>query len=230
MLANAETLMDVDGSAAEEALGAEALAVAPASAANGPDDSAYPAGRLVLVRDEGKTAAELIAELEADPRVAFAEPNALVRTDGEAEEAAQGALASDAAAAGAPDQDSGGAGRRARPTKRPTMRGRRARKMPTAWQPTSPAFCGASTTTGAWRASPQARPAIWTTRLEQHGAAGALEEVVVAVVDTGVDAANPDLAPVMWEASPELQQEIGGDKHGFAVGGDAVAGITSTPA
>ena len=58
-------------------------------------------------------------------------------------------------------------------------------------------------------------------------AAGDLEEVIVAVVDTGVDAANPDLAPVMWEASPELQQKIGGDKHGFAVGGDEEAGITS---
>ncbi|MDM8246346.1 hypothetical protein QUW40_07005 [Collinsella tanakaei] len=32
-------------------------------------------GTLVLVRDESRTTEELIAALEADPRVAFAEPN-----------------------------------------------------------------------------------------------------------------------------------------------------------
>ena len=239
VLANAETLMDVDGSAAEEALGAEALAVAPASAANGPDDSAYPAGRLVLVRDEGKTAAELIAELEADPRVAFAEPNALVRTDGEADEAAQGALASDAAAAGAPDQDRGGAGVAGAPGQDADDAG--AAGAQDAEGAAAAAFAqdsgaAADLSRFLWGfendggmagiLASEARDmdyADWNS----DGAAGALEEVVVAVVDTGVDAANPDLAPVMWEASPELQQEIGGDKHGFAVGGDEEAGITS---
>lgn len=72
VLSGAEDLMDVDADTAAEALsddGADAASVRAASA----DE-----GRLVLVRDESKTTEELIAALEADERVVFAEPNLTV--------------------------------------------------------------------------------------------------------------------------------------------------------
>ena len=72
VLSGAEDLMDVDADTAAEALsddGADAVSARAASA----DE-----GRLVLVRDESKTTEELIAALEADERVVFAEPNLTV--------------------------------------------------------------------------------------------------------------------------------------------------------
>ena len=63
-----------------------------------------------------------------------------------------------------------------------------------------------------------------------QSAASQLEEVVVAVIDTGVDASNPDLAPVMWDKG--LTSGIEGltgkeDENGFAVIADAEAGVSS---
>ena len=63
-------------------------AFARSLSANGEAEAA--AGRLVLVRDEAKTTEQLIAELEADPRVVFAEPNAVVETGDADKEAPQG--------------------------------------------------------------------------------------------------------------------------------------------
>ena len=74
LLAGALRLMAVDSSVIDEAVdgGNDAYddAIRLQSAASGGESSA-----LVLVRDESRTTEELIAALEADPRVAFAEPN-----------------------------------------------------------------------------------------------------------------------------------------------------------
>ena len=52
-----------------------------------------------------------------------------------------------------------------------------------------------------------------------------LANVVVAVIDSGVDASNPDLASVMWSDgdNPALRA-LGGDEHGFST----VEGLSST--
>ena len=49
-------------------------------------------------------------------------------------------------------------------------------------------------------------------------AAGDLEEVVVAVIDSGVDETNPDLAGVLWDEGEEYPEltVLGGDAHGFS--------------
>lgn len=80
----AESLMAIDAQAAKESLGKEESTEASASAfstrsLSASDTSRGANGRLVLVRNESKTTAEIIAELKTDPRVAFAEPNALIR-------------------------------------------------------------------------------------------------------------------------------------------------------
>ena len=64
VLSGAEDLMDVDADTAAGALSDD-----------GEDAASADEGRLVLVRDESKTTEELIAALEADERVVFAEPN-----------------------------------------------------------------------------------------------------------------------------------------------------------
>lgn len=72
VLSGAEDLMDVDADTAAEALSDDGEDAVSARAASADE------GRLVLVRDESKTTEELIAALEADERVVFAEPNLTV--------------------------------------------------------------------------------------------------------------------------------------------------------
>ena len=47
---------------------------------------------------------------------------------------------------------------------------------------------------------------------------------IVAILDSGIDETNPDLAGKLWTAPAGLTDAIGGDEHGFA----AEAGLTST--
>lgn len=58
------------------------------------------------------------------------------------------------------------------------------------------------------------------------GAASAtgLADMVVAVIDSGVDASNPDLASVMWsDGDDPALSDLGGDEHGFST----VEGLSS---
>lgn len=94
ILSGAEPLMDIDAESAAEAFGEEAVEAVSAPAArmrstDGADEAASPAGQLVLVRDESLSVEELIASLEADSRVVFAEPNYLVEAYDEQEASAQ---------------------------------------------------------------------------------------------------------------------------------------------
>ena len=294
VLDGAQELMDIVAGAAAEALGgdadaSEAAAFARSLSADG--EAEVAAGRLVLVRDEAKTTEQLIAELEADPRVVFAEPNAVVETIDADEEAAQAALSdalvgewmAEADADGEPDAagesdaaDTTGATESAT---NGATEGADGSVSQGGAESVGDALKGADGSNGAEGAGANGDDASGSDATEPNDdtptefvwgeddngpasdlddfvwgfsndgrmggisesdavdmgygawadkAAGSLEEVVVAVIDSGVDASNPDLAPVMWEASSELQQKIGGDKHGFAADADPAAGITST--
>ena len=236
VLAGAKSLMDIDADTAAEALGDEtAVAGAPAARSRSASDSVEAAGRLVLVRDEGKSTEELIAELEADPRVAFAEPNAIVKF-GERDDAAPDPdVAAEAAPEALADEDE------ARRDGEADVEG----SAP--GEPSAPVAFGQDEDEPAadlngfvWGFDNDGRLAGTTgsdaadmgyANWNNQSAASQLEEVVVAVIDTGVDASNPDLAPVMWDKG--LTSGIEGltgkeDENGFAVIADAEAGVSST--
>ncbi|WP_162610973.1 S8 family serine peptidase [Gordonibacter sp. An230] len=301
VLDGAQPLMDVDADAAAEAFDGAADAKEPQASATArslaaSDGGGATAGRLVLVRDEAKTTEQLIAELEADPRVVFAEPNAVVET-GDADSGAQ--AAQDAAIAqlaeeaieglqeesGAPtagvdgagglesanggegggaaagDDDAHGAGSASGEGSAGDVEG--------AVDGTSEGADGEDAEGDADGADGDGDDAtdvvfgedddgpaadlddfVWGFRNDGRmggisadeavdmgyaawpdaSAAGGLDEVVVAVIDSGVDASNPDLAPVMWNEGLTSGIAPTGkeDEHGFAAAADATAGVTST--
>lgn len=277
LIDNAQTLMEVDADAAEEALGDEVGAGGEASPAararmlSLDDASDAPAGRLVLVRDESKTTEELIAALQADDRVVFAEPNGYVESfDAEPDEDMEDGVDADAGDAGsAMDPDEGGsltedsgsdvvvngdvvpseasdeaaiegssddegvaasdnvdgqtesAGDAidAEPTVFGSDKDEPASDM-TAFQ------WGMSNNGSMGGVSAEEAVDIEYSGWNDAAAAGDLEEVVVAVIDSGVDETNPDLEGVLWnegEDYPELTA-LGGDAHGIST----VPGTTST--
>ena len=297
-LDGAQDLMDIAAGAAAEALGgdadaSEAAAFARSLSANG--EAEAPAGRLVLVRDEGKTTEQLIAELEADPRVVFAEPNAVVETIDADEEAAQIALSDEAlvgewvaeaatadadggsgeagAADGPGGPDAAGAAGEVDETGAASVAGETdmtatsegaedgasqggaagagddsdAAGETDATEPAPAANGDASAasipdlTEFQWYADNDGRMAGVSAEeaadvdygdWNNPEAATSLDEVVVAVLDNGVDASNPDLAPVMWSwndcsdaTKAQLQDIPGADEHGFSAG---APGTTST--
>lgn len=255
LLDGAQSLMDIDADAAAKAFDEAADAKEPQPAASArslaaSDGSEATAGRLVLVRDEAKTTEQLIAELEADPRVVFAEPNAVVETgdvDVEAQEAlteATAQLTEEAAEGlrgedGVPTAEANGA-----ETPEPANGGNEggapgegdgADNADSAEGAGGEGDSGANGDMGddGDAASDPAADVVfgqdkdeaaasldgfvWGFRNDgrmggiaadeavdmgysawgDKGVAGDLEEVVVAVVDSGVDVSNPDLAPVM---------------------------------
>lgn len=276
LINNAQTLMEVDADAAEEALGDEVGAgeTAPAGRARMlslDGASGETAGRLVLVRDESKTTEELIAALQADDRVVFAEPNGYVESfDAEPDEDMEDGVDADAGDAGsAMDPDEGGsltedsgsdvvvngdvvpseasdeaaiegssddegvaasdnvdgqtesAGDAidAEPTVFGSDKDEPASDM-TAFQ------WGMSNNGSMGGVSAEEAVDIEYSGWNDAAAAGDLEEVVVAVIDSGVDETNPDLAGMLWdegEEHPELTA-LGGDAHGIST----VPGTTST--
>ena len=276
LIDNAQTLMEVDADAAEEALGDEVGAgeTAPAGRARMlslDGASGETAGRLVLVRDESKTTEELIAALQADDRVVFAEPNGYVESfdaesdggmedgvdadagdagsamdpgdeglstegsggdvvDGDAapgeaddETAAEGAFGANESAAASDNvggqTESTGDATDAEPTVFGSDKDEPASDM-TAFQ------WGMSNNGSMGGVSAEEAVDIEYSGWNDAAAAGDLEEVVVAVIDSGVDETNPDLEGVLWnegEDYPELTA-LGGDAHGIST----VPGTTST--
>lgn len=277
LIDGAQTLMEVGADAAEEALGDEVGAGGEASPAararmlSLDDASDEPAGRLVLVHDDSKTTEELIAALQADERVVFAEPNCYVESfdaepdggmedgvdadagdagsamdpgdeglstegsggdvvDGDAapgeaddETAAEGAFGANESVAASDNVDgqtepSDGAAD-AEPTVFGFDKDEPASDM-TAFQ------WGMSNNGSMGGVSAEEAVDIEYSGWNDAAAAGDLEEVVVAVIDSGVDETNPDLEGVLWnegEDYPELTA-LGGDAHGIST----VPGTTST--
>ena len=295
LLGGAQSLMSIDAGAAAEAFDEAADAKEPQAAAQArslaaSDGGEATAGRLVLVRDESKTTEQLIAELESDPRVVFAEPNAVVETgdaDAEAreaqdaatsqlaEEAAEGsqegsgapAVGADGAEASEPASGGNGGGAPAEGDGADNADGAEGAGGDSGNGGSAEGDGGAAdgTTDDADAASDPATdivfgqddngPAanlddfVWGFRNDgrmggiaadeavdmgygtwaDRAEAGDLEEVVVAVVDSGVDASNPDLAPVMWNEGLTSGIASTGkeDEYGFAAAGGEGTGITS---
>lgn len=268
LIDGAQTLMEVDADAAEEALGDEVGAGETASAGRArmlslDGASGETAGRLVLVRDESKATEELIAALQADDRVVFAEPNGYVESfDAEPDEDMEDGVDADAGDAGsAMDPDEGGsltedsgsdvvvngdvvpseasdeaaiegssddegvaasdnvdgqtesAGDAidAEPTVFGSDKDEPASDM-TAFQ------WGMSNNGSMGGVSAEEAVDIEYSGWNDAAAAGDLKEVVVAVIDSGVDETNPDLAGVLWDEGEEYPEltVLGGDAHGFS--------------
>ncbi|MEF2593963.1 MAG: S8 family serine peptidase [Eggerthellaceae bacterium] len=265
LIDNAQTLMEVDADAAEEALGDEVGAGETAPAARArmlslDDASDAPAGRFVLVHDDSKTTEELIAALQADERVVFAEPNCYVgQVDAETDDvaadvvdieagntvdpddegsltegsggdvvdgdAAPGEANDETAAEGASDADEDVAA---------------SDDVDDRAEPADDATEVEQTTFGSDKDEPASDLTGFQWGMSNDGAmggvsadeavdidydawnnavaAGGLDDVVVAVIDSGVDETNPDLADVLWDEGEEYPEltVLGGDAHGFS--------------
>ena len=227
LLSDAEELMPISAEAASEALGDNAASAADAStpataSARSASSSAQPStGRLVLVHDDSMATEELIAALEDDPRVVFAEPNAYVEgSDVDAPDAQEGSgdqqeanLDQQDAAVDADEESSAHFGE----------------DLPdaasdfTAFQwgfGNSGKMSGASSDEAV-----DMRSAEWDSQQPDES----LEEVVVAVIDSGVDGSNPDIAPVLWDEglTSGIELKGGEDAYGFAANSslDSTTGI-----
>lgn len=276
LIDGAQTLMEVDADAAEEALGDEVGAGETASAGRArmlslDSASGETAGCLVLVRDESKTTEELIAALQTDDRVVFAEPNGYVESfDAEPDEDMEDGVDADAGDAGSA-MDPGDEGLSTEGSGGDVVDGDAAPGEADDETAAEGAFganesAAASDNVGGQTESAgdatDAEPTVFgsdkdepasdltefqwgmshngsmggvsaeeAVDIEYSGwndaaAAGDLEEVVVAVIDSGVDESNPDLAGMLWdegEEHPELTA-LGGDAHGIST----VPGTTST--
>lgn len=242
-----ETLGDDAGLTAQARSGVAALA-ASAVSDDGADaaaeaDAAASDARIVLVRDESKTTEELIAELEADPRVICAEPNYTIEyatSDDEALEdavdAVQDALDGES---GSPDDTRGDGSSSAAVDEADEAGdgGADAASGPGAASEASeddgadsvPAWSDASDLTefqweydndGTMGGDGSAGVDMGYEGWNASTGTGS-DDVVVAVVDTGVDAANPDLADKMWNRSdyPEFESYAIandlGDEYGY---------------
>ena len=241
-------------------------------------------GKLVLVRNENLTTEELIASLEADPRVAFAEPNGILQDVDTEENAIREAVGT---AKGEITKDLNALDKNALtgedPNNGSSNMGNAATSENTASSSgvTSPNSTSGSNsdnnsdpidenadsangdsekaiTWGKDKATDTAtnlndfvwgfdndgrmgntdddtavdmRYEAWkTANSNTSSGTDNLEEVVVAVVDTGIDESNPDLEPQLWSGGsiPELESIPGSDEHGFAMNANPEKGITST--
>lgn len=268
LIDGAQTLMEVDADAAEEALGDEVGAgeTAPAGRARMlslDGASGETAGRLVLVRDESKTTEELIAALQADDRVVFAEPNGYVESfdaepdggmgDGVDADAGDAGSAMDPGDEGLSTEGSGGdvvvngdvvpseASDEAAIEGSSDDEGVAASdNVDGQTESAGDAIDDEPTVFGSDKDEPASDMTAFQWGMSNNGsmggvsaeeavdieysgwndaaAAGDLKEVVVAVIDSGVDETNPDLAGVLWDEGEEYPEltVLGGDAHGFS--------------
>ena len=276
ILSGAQDLMTIDAGAAEEALGVdadgadadEAAAVSALSRtrSNAAADAAET-GRLVLVRDDSKTVEELVAALEDDPRVVFAEPNYLVESEDEGDDAAVATqVPTDASDTSADLADANGTGdggaedgsadaasgsEEADASARNGDGGSDDGASGIDSQTGSGADAGSgSDANAAFGQDPSASVEDLTSLqwgFSNDGSmdgissdeavdmgyddwndaeAADLKDVVVAVIDSGVDASNPDLESVMWDDGDTIAAlfALGGDEHGLST----ASGTTST--
>ena len=250
-LDGAESLMEVGADAVAESVDDAAAGQAEGTAVSARSSSLLSEsdeGRLVLVRDEGKTTEQIIEELMADDRVVFAEPNYLVESsDGESaspdgeDDAQVPATSQDDAQDPVASQDETGI-----ETDSSTV----ARSSETVTYGADASGSAPDLTSFQWAyrndgsfAGVAEDEAVdleyqaWKDAAESGNWAGAaagssLEEVVVAVIDDGVDASNPDLASVMWDGGDAVSYENPGgatDEHGFSAcpDGSSTEGITN---
>lgn len=277
ILSGAQDLMTIDAGAAEEALGVDADGADEAAAvsalsrtrSNAAADAAET-GRLVLVRDDSKTVEELVAALEDDPRVVFAEPNYLVESEDEGDDAAAATqVPTDASDTSADLADANGTGdggaedgsadaasgsEEADASVRNGDGGSDDGASGIDSQTGSGADAGSGSDANAAFGQDPSASVEDLTSLQwgfsndgsmdgispdeavdmgydnwndaEAAEVASLEDVVVAVIDSGVDASNPDLASVMWDDGDTIDAlfALGGDEHGLST----ASGTTST--
>lgn len=270
LIDGAQTLMEVGADAAEEALGDEVGAGGEASPAararmlSLDDASDEPAGRLVLVHDDSKTTEELIAALQADERVVFAEPNCYVESfdaepdggmeDGVDADAGDAGSAMDPGDEGLSTEGSGGdvvvngdvvPSEASDETAAEGAFGANesvaaSDNVDGQTEPSDGAADAEPTVFGFDKDEPASDMTAFQWGMSNNGsmggvsaeeavdidydawnnavAAGGLDDVVVAVIDSGVDQTNPDLAGVLWDEGEEYPEltVLGGDAHGFS--------------
>ena len=270
LIDGAQTLMEVGADAAEEALGDEVGAGGEASPAararmlSLDDASDEPAGRLVLVHDDSKTTEELIAALQADERVVFAEPNCYVESfdaepdggmeDGVDADAGDAGSAMDPVDEGLSTEGSGGdvvvngdvvPSEASDETAAEGAFGANesvaaSDNVDGQTEPSDGAADAEPTVFGFDKDEPASDMTAFQWGMSNNGsmggvsadeavdidydawnnavAAGGLDDVVVAVIDSGVDETNPDLAGVLWDEGEEYPEltVLGGDAHGFS--------------
>lgn len=269
LIDGAKTLMEVGADAAEEALGDEVGAGGEASPAararmlSLDDASDEPAGRLVLVHDDSKTTEELIAALQADERVVFAEPNCYVESfdaepdggmeDGVDADAGDAGSAMDPGDEGLSTEGSGGdvvvngdvvpseaSDETAIEGSSDDEGVAASDNVDGQTEPSDGAADAEPTVFGFDKDEPASDMTAFQWGMSNDGAmggvsadeavdidydawnnavaAGGLDDVVVAVIDSGVDETNPDLAGVLWDEGEEYPEltVLGGDAHGFS--------------
>lgn len=269
LIDGAQTLMEVGADAAEEALGDEVGAGGEASPAararmlSLDDASDEPAGRLVLVHDDSKTTEELIAALQADERVVFAEPNCYVESfdaepdggmeDGVDADAGDAGSAMDPGDEGLSTEGSGGdvvvngdvvpseaSDETAIEGSSDDEGVAASDNVDGQTEPSDGAADAEPTVFGFDKDEPASDMTAFQWGMSNNGsmggvsaeeavdidydawnnavAAGGLDDVVVVVIDSGVDETNPDLAGVLWDEGEEYPEltVLGGDAHGFS--------------
>ena len=228
--AAAVRMLDAAGEEPSGAFSAAYSAIPQAASADGADAAANETtadnAQFVLVRDETRTTEQLIADLESDPRVVFAEPNYTVEQPAPDETGDAAAYDGTSVSPEADDASADGAFASATAddaSASPEPNGAVATDVdltPWQWEYNNDGTFGGSGTAGidmgydGW-----------------NGAQGAAADgPIVAILDTGVDAANPDLASKMWvdDGSVPALAQMGGDEHGISFEPDATGNRTKS--
>lgn len=239
LLSSAQTLAQVPKEAVEEAVGGDLpssgeSASAGAAAIGLLSNDGLSGGYVIAcVRDESKTTEQLIAELSQDERVVFAEPNYLAETATledeqtkdpaeEAEtEAAEGAEAAedadDAEAASAPasppaENTAIAANSTEAPNEAGELAGALRKSLPLDMTGYQWGYKNTGQINGA--SGFDMGYAEWNSKTYDGGKAPT--DPVIAVIDTGIDNTNIDLANKMWSRSKDpAWANLPGGEHGY---------------